>query len=264
MNTATLVDDLRAEGDELDALVRDLPAEGWATATPAPGWSIAHQIAHLAWTDAQALWAIKDPDGFTAGLAKAAADPGGFVDAGAEEGAREDPARLLHRWRTGRAQLATALQHFPVGSRIVWYGPPMAAGSMATARLMETWAHGLDVAEALGVRREPTRRLRHVAHLGVRTLGFSFQVNGLPAPAADVRVELLGPDGERWEWGPEDAENRVSGPALDFCLLVTRRRHPDDLALEAVGEVARQWLRVAQAFAGPPGPDPAPRRKERA
>ncbi|SHG01864.1 TIGR03084 family metal-binding protein [Streptoalloteichus hindustanus] len=260
MNTANLVDDLRAEGNELDALVGDLPAEGWATPTPAPGWSVAQQIAHLAWTDTQALWAIKDPDGFTAGLAKAAEDPTGFVDAGAAAGAEEEPARLLHRWRTGRAQLATALQHFPVGSKIVWYGPPMAAGSMATARLMETWAHGLDVAEALGVRREPTRRLRHVAHLGVRTLTHSFLVNGLPAPSDTVRVELVGPDGEHWAWGPEDADNRVSGPALDFCLLVTRRRHPDDLALDAVGEIARQWLTVAQAFAGPPGPSRAPER----
>ncbi len=124
---------------------------------------------------------------------------------------------------------------------------------MATARLMETWAHGQDVADALGTVREPSARLRHVAHLGVRTLGFAFTVHGLPAPQAPVRVELTAPDGGLWTWGPEGAADRVAGPALDFCLLVTQRRHRDDLALTAVGEVATAWLPIAQAFAGPPG-----------
>ncbi|WP_369597312.1 maleylpyruvate isomerase family mycothiol-dependent enzyme [Micromonospora sp. NBS 11-29] len=135
-----------------------------------------------------------------------------------------------------------------------WYGTSMSPASMATARLMETWAHGEDVAEALDVRRTPTGRLRHVAHLGFRTLGHGFAAHGRAVPTAPVRVELTAPTGgDVWGFGPAEAADRVTGPALDFCLLVTQRRHRSDLALVAAGPVADEWLDVAQAFAGPPG-----------
>lgn len=253
VDLAGLLDDLRAEGDDLDRLVADLPAERWATPTPAEGWTIAHQISHLAWTDAKALLALSDAAAFQAETQRAGDDLSGYVEDGAAEGTREEPTALLARWRAGRERLATALGELPDGVKLPWYGPPMSPASMATARIMETWAHGEDVAEALGVRREPTRRLRHVAHLGVRTRGFSFLVNGRQPPATEIRVELTAPDGEVWTWGPEDAPERVTGPALDFCLLVTQRRHRADLALVAEGETADQWLDIAQAFAGPPG-----------
>jgi uncharacterized protein (TIGR03084 family) len=132
----------------------------------------------------------------------------------------------------------------------------MSAASLATARLMETWAHGEDVAAALGATREPTDRLRHVAYLGVRTRQFAFLSRGLSAPDSEVRVELTAPGGALWTFGPDDAPERVTGPALDFCHLVTRRRHRDDLALVAEGPGADRWLDLAQAFAGPPGADP--------
>ncbi|MER7704575.1 TIGR03084 family metal-binding protein [Kitasatospora sp. NPDC097605] len=254
---SSVLADLRAESGVLDGLVAGLAPDDWALDTPAPGWTVAHQIAHLAWTDDWSELAARDPEAFVAEsgrvfgeLVAAGADP---VEDGAARGATEEPAALLARWRTGRERLAGALAAVPADVRLPWLGPPMKAASMATARLMETWAHGQDVADALGVRREPTARLRHVAHLGVRTMGFAFTVHGLPAPQAPVRVELTAPDGGAWSWGPTDAADRVTGPALDFCLLVTRRRHPDDLALTAVGEVATAWLPIAQAFAGPPG-----------
>lgn len=124
---------------------------------------------------------------------------------------------------------------------------------MATARIMETWAHGQDVADALNIDRAPTARLRQVAHLGVRTVGFAFALHDLPAPAEPFRVELTGPAGDLWTWGDAAAANRISGPALDFCLLVTQRRHPDDLNLAVAGDDARRWVPIAQAFAGLPG-----------
>ena len=124
---------------------------------------------------------------------------------------------------------------------------------MATARLMETWAHGVDVRDALGRPIEESRRLDHVAHLGVRTRAFAFAAHGLPAPGEPVRVELTRVDGSRWTDGPEDAEQRVSGPLLDFCLRVVQRRPRAALALVAVGPDADRWLDVAQAFAGAPG-----------
>ncbi len=248
-----VIDDLAAEAAEVDALVADLDPPGWHRDTPAAGWTVAHQIAHLAWTDEAALLAANEPEAFGEHLKEALANPDGFVDRGAEEGAKAEPGELLARWRTSRSDLDECLRALPDGTKVPWYGPPMSAASLATARLMETWAHGLDVADALGVRREPTARLRHVAHLGVRTRDYAYLVREMTAPAEPFRVELTGPDGDRWTWGPDDAAQRVAGPALDFCLLVTQRRHRRDLALVAEGPDADQWLDIAQAFAGPPG-----------
>lgn len=249
-----IVDDLRAESDELDALVADLPAGAWATSTPAPGWTIAHQIAHLLWTDRVALLAVNDEAGFNEVLGAAAADPSGFVDRGAEELAATAPAELLADWRRTRARLHDALLGAPDGRKLPWFGPPMSAASMATARLMETWAHGLDVADALGVKRPASARLRSVAHIGVRTRDFAFAINGVAAPTDQFRVELRAPDGSTWTWGPEDAPQRVTGSAEDFCMLVTQRRPRASLDVAAVGDDAQRWLTIAQAFAGPPGP----------
>ncbi|MBU7597649.1 TIGR03084 family protein [Streptomyces sp. P38-E01] len=243
--------ELRAEGDELDRLVRELAPEGWGTATPAPGWTVAHQIGHLAWTDEVALLSATRPDAFRAELERSMGELEGYVDRAAAEAAER--ADLADHWRATRSALAEALAGVPSGTKLPWFGPPMSAMSMATARLMETWAHGQDVADALGVVRTPTNRLRNVAHLGVRTRDFAHTVNGRTAPDEPFRVELLGPDGQLWTWGPEEAGQRVTGPALDFCLLVTRRRHRDDLAMVAHGEQADAWLDFAQAFAGPPG-----------
>jgi uncharacterized protein (TIGR03084 family) len=255
MSTAgSVVADLCAEGDDLDATVADLPAAMWAEATPAPGWTIAHQIAHLLWTDRVALTAVTDEAGFAAALAEAAKDPKGFVDAGAEELAVLPPERLLADWRQTRARLHDELLVVADGRKLPWFGPPMSAASMATARLMETWAHGLDVADTLGVKRHATARLRSIAHIGVRTRDFAFALHRLTPPAAPFRVELGAPDGSTWTWGPDDAAQRVTGSAEDFCMLVTQRRPRAALDVHVVGDDAEKWLQIAQAFAGPPGP----------
>jgi uncharacterized protein (TIGR03084 family) len=248
-----IVDDLAAESDDLDALIAPLPAGSWATATPAPGWTIAHQIAHLLWTDRVSLLSITDEPAFRDVLAAAAANPTGFVDDAAEELALAAPGDLLTDWRAIRAELHAQLRVVPEERKLLWFGPPMSAPSMATARLMETWAHGLDVADALEVSRPATARLRSIAHLGVRTRDFAFTVHRLTPPAEPFRIELRAPDGGCWEWGPADAAQRVIGSALDFCLLVTQRRPPAELDVVADGPDAVRWLEIAQVFAGPPG-----------
>ena len=245
--------DLEAEGAVLDALVADLPDGEWSRPTPAAGWTIAHQVAHLAWTDDASVLAATDPAAFQIELEKAIAVIDTYVDDAAAAGAARPPAELLAGWRAGRGAVVAALRAVPAGTKIGWFGPPMSAMSMATARLMETWAHTQDVADALGVHREATSRIRHVAHLGARTRDFSYVANGRTAPAEEFRIELTGPDGDLWTWGPQDAAQRVTGPALDFCLLVSQRRHRADLALVATGPDADAWLDIAQAFAGPPG-----------
>ncbi|MFF1417901.1 TIGR03084 family metal-binding protein [Streptomyces sp. NPDC058280] len=257
-DSAAVLDDLRSESEELDRLVGPLGPGRWALATPAPGWSVAHQIAHLTWTDAAALLAVTDPGAFAEDARKALAAADSFVDEGAAAGAVLPPAELLARWRDGRARLQQALRAAPPGARFPWYGPPMSAASMATARLMETWAHGQDVADALGVPREPTARLRHVAWIGVRARDYAYVVRGEEPPTDPFRVELSGPAGELWTYGPEGATQRVTGPALDFCLLVTQRAHRADLAVQAEGAAADHWLDIAQAFAGPAGAGRAP------
>ena len=248
-----LLADLAAECADLDALVAELPEAQWAQATPDAGWTIAHQIGHLAWTDDVAALAASDPDEFQRLIQRALANYDGYVDRAAAERATAPPAALLAGWREGRAALLTALAAVPDGQKLPWFGPPMSAASMATARLMETWAHGQDVADTLGITRTPTGRLRHVAHIGIRARDFAYLVNDRPVPAEQFRVELRGPDGDLWTWGPPASAQRVTGTALDFCLLVTQRRNLADLRVRAEGSDAAEWLGIAQAFAGPPG-----------
>ncbi|WP_277455218.1 TIGR03084 family metal-binding protein [Janibacter sp. DB-40] len=237
------------ECTDLDALVAPLDERTWARDTPAQGWTIAHQIAHLAWTDEVALLAATAPEAFAGEVEAALQNVTGHVDEQAAKGAAAPPVELLARWRTGREKLADALRSTPA-TKLPWFGPPMSARSMATARLMETWAHGQDVADALGVRREPTDRLRDICHLGVRTRDFAYLITDQPVPPAPFHVDLTAPDGDLWTWGEEGAD-RVTGTAEDFCLVVTQRRDLADTDLVATGE-ATHWLTFAQAFAGAP------------
>ena len=260
---AQVLADLTAEGDRLEALVAQLDDVGWRTPTPATGWDVATQVAHLTWTDETAATAARsgsDEAGkaaWDAAVLGAINDPTGFVDEGARRVAR-DPGLDL-RWRAGRRGLATVLAAYPHGERMPWFGPPMSAASMATARLMETWAHSLDVHEALGAPMADTDRIRHVAHLGVRTRDHAFGVHGLEPPAGEFRIDLVAPSEEVWSWGPEDAAQTLTGSAGDFCRLVTQRVHRADTDLVASGADVDRWLDIAQAFAGPPGEGRAPR-----
>ena len=250
--------DLAAEGDELDQLVSGIEPDRWRTPTPSPGWTIAHQIGHLAASDRFAALAVADPDAFAAQRPDLAAGLDEVNDATAADAAVLPPGDLLTDWRASRAEVITALSSVPPGDRVLWIVTPMSPASLASTRIMELIGHGQDIRDALGVTWSPTDRILHLARLGVRTRDFAYRGRGLEPPAHDFRVELIAPSGELWAFGPPDAQQRVSGPAADFCLLVTRRRHRDDLALRAEGDDADQWLDFAQAYAGPPSPGRAP------
>ena len=254
-----VLDDLAAEGDRLDTLVAGRATRDWRRPTPSPGWDVASQIAHLAWTDEAAHAAATDKSRWDALVVEAMADPEHAVDRAALTGGVAAPSVILERWRRARSRLAETLRTYPDGQRMPWYGPPMSATSMATARFMETWAHSRDVHEALDAEPEVTDRIRHVAHLGVRTRNFAFSVHGLAAPAEEFRISLTAPSGDLWAWGPEDAGQTVTGAAYDFCLLVTQRVNRADTSLVAVGREADTWLSIAQCFAGPPGEGRGPR-----
>ena len=245
-----ICDDLRAEHRDLDSIVAGLEESEWSIETPSPGWAIRDQISHLWFFDQRALMALTDPDAFVEDARSLLA--GGGTDVSIEPGRSMAAAELLQRWREDREQLIRVAREIDPSTRVLWYGPPMAARSFITARLMETWAHGQDVADALGVTRRPTRRLKHVAHIGVRARPFSYSIHSMPLPAVDVAVRLDGPDGELWEWG-ESSADVVSGQALDFCLVVTQRRHLADTRLQIEGDAAAEWIGIAQAFAGATG-----------
>jgi len=248
-----LLADLDAEHRDLDALVATLDEAAWGRATPAAGWAVRDQVSHLAYFDDAAVSAVTDPAVFAELVAAAMAgdDP---MEEHLRRGRAMTGTELLAWWRASRAALTAAINDLPGGARVPWFGPPMGALSFVSARLMETWAHGQDIADAVGARRVPTSRLRHIAHLGVRTRGFSYAVRGMEAPTTPVRVALSGPGGERWVWEDVDGSESVQGTANDFCLVVTQRRNVADTGLVVSGERATEWMSIAQAFAGPPGP----------
>lgn len=246
--------DLRAEGDQLRDWVANLSEEQWATRTTDEGWNVAHQIAHLLWTDEVAVYAATDKAAFDDLIMSALENPDHFVDEEADRISKLPKAQLLARWDASRANLEKVLRE--TESKIPWFGPPMSATSMGTARLMETWAHAHDVAEALGIDVPRTDRVKHICHLGIRTRGFAYSVRGKEKPDVEIRVELVSPSGELWTWGDESAPEKVTGSAWDFGLLAVRRRHRDDVDVQADGPHASEWLGIVQAFAGNPGNDP--------
>ncbi len=250
MNVSDVLADLTAEQNALDLVVSDLPAADWALPTTSPGWTIADQIGHLRYFDGTAALAITDPDAFLATVDDLMSGMAGGSDPTLDDARAMEPAELLEAWRVNRLVLDAAASTLTDDTRVVWYGPSMGAKSFLTARLMEVWAHGQDIVDTLGVHREATDRLQHIAQLGFITRNWSYANRGLVPPDVAVRVELTAPSGAIWEYGPADAAESVVGPAEDFCLVVTQRRHVDSTSLVTDGEAARDWMLRAQAFAG--------------
>jgi uncharacterized protein (TIGR03084 family) len=252
-----LATDLRDEQAALDDVVSPLSNQQWETPTLSPGWTVADQIGHLSYFDAAAVLACQDADRFRSEAAELRAAPD--IDALTLRRGVEAVERL-RIWRVNRDRLFAVSSELDETARIPWYGPSMGAKSFITARLMECWAHGQDVCDALAVAHAATDRLRHVAQLGFRTRAWSYVNRGLEVPEVAVRVEVEAPSGAIWTFGPGEAIEEIRGTAVDFCLVVTQRRHIDDTNLVVDGPSAREWMEMAQAFAG--GPTTATRRGE--
>lgn len=249
----SLVADLAAEQEELVRFLIPQQAEVWKATTPAAGWTVHDQVAHLAEFDKVTRLAIADSAEFLR-FRDALPDLQAYVDAVGPQNAHRSGEDMLGWWLSESDLLQSAAREADPTGRVPWFGPPMSLASKLTARLMETWAHGQDVYDALGAARVPTARLRHVARIGVLALPNSFRTRGLKIPDVPVHVDLAAPAGtERWAWGDPAADNVVRGDAEAFCLVATQRRHIDDTTLEVRGSAATQWMAIAQAFAGPPG-----------
>jgi uncharacterized protein (TIGR03084 family) len=254
-----LLDDLRVESDQLTAQLSELTTRQWDLSTPAPGWTVHDQITHLAFFDDASILTLRWPLDFRTEADALIAGGMDFPDRIAEQHRSFDSHTVLNWFLDSRHELLDALTSEEPRRRVPWFGPDMSVASCATARLMETWAHGRDVYDALGVQPPPSPGLRSIAHLGVSTFAFSHKLHGLDVPEDAVFVDLNSPAGESWTWGPSDALNRVHGPVEDFVLTVTQRRHWTETALIAEGPVAQRWLDVAQAFAGAPTRKAVPR-----
>jgi enediyne biosynthesis protein E11 len=249
---------LNADADEVDRMVAGLDADQWSLPTPAPGWTIAHQIAHLTATFRLAGLAAADPAAFRVVVSKLSDDFDANVRDAMAEFLADPPEMLLSRWHEERATAVKALAAVPADEMVPWLVNSLPPAVVASAGMMELFGHGQDIADTLGIRREPTDRIAFLVAFGVRTRDFGYLARGLTPPEEEFRFELTAPSGALWEYGPADSAQRITGPAADFCLLVTRRRHHADLALVASGDKATEWLEVAQAYRGSAGPGRMP------
>ncbi len=248
-----IINDLRAEQADLEKVLLVIPEADWDKPSHSPGWSARDHVSHLAHFDESATRAISDEEAFRAEVQEVMTTGVAFEERYLARGRGMTPAGVLEWWRSASSNLITAARTLEPHVRVPWYGPAMSPASFVTARLMETWSHGLDVTDAVGIRRPDTDRLRHIAHLGVRTRAYSYTIHGKEQPPTPVRVELTSPSGDRWVLGDVDAEDYVRGTATDFCRVVTQRRHLSDTHLVVHGPAAEEWMGIAQAFAGPPG-----------
>ena len=249
-----LIADLAAEADALDELLSGLSSERWLAKTPAPGWDIRDSVAHIAIGDELAYECVTTgrvprlmQDGLEAileGDASAKAFELKMVGRG-----RQMRAVDVHRWwRTGNEALCAVLAGVDPTARLPWGPNRMSPASFTTARVMETWAHGLDCFDAAGVAPVDTDRLRHVAELSVRALPYAFMVNGVDAPGA-VRVELDAPNGGTWSVGPDDAPTVIRGTASDWCRVAVHRDRRDERSrLRGDGPDADDVIRYVQAY----------------
>ena len=254
-----ICDDLDAETAALRALVENLDESQWRVPTPADGWDTHETIIHLGTADYAASEAVLNPEGFAELKVKMASGDLGLHDMGGADTHAMSGAEVWAWFEAERTRMTDAFRALGPKDRIPWFGPDMSALSFATARLMETWSHSHDVADTFGREYPKTDRLRHVAHIGVTTRGWSYANRGLAVPDSTVRVELTAPGGDVWTWGPDDADGVVRGDAYEFCLLVTQRRHHSEVALQTEGAAAQEWVEIAQAFAGPPTDTPSGR-----
>lgn len=247
-----LLSDLTSVRDGLVEVLRGLEGGEWSTPTPAVSWDVRDQLAHLVLVEEYAVLATTDAAAFAEVVAESVTDGPGFEAALQVRGRTVAGEQLLLRWQVARKGLDAACAAVTAPARIAWFGPSMSVRSFLTARMMETWAHGQDVRDALGLPPDESDAVRHVAHLGVITRAWSHRVHGQEPPAGEVAVRLRAPSGDVWCWGGDEDDELVSGTALDFCLVVTQRRHWRDTGLRVTGAAARSWMEVAQAFAGPP------------
>lgn len=255
------VADLRAEADELYGLLDTLTDADWERPTLFKAWTVNDVVQHLHMSDVMAATAATDPVAFRALRADIQARRDTGMSRVEETRARLGDPRgrvLLEQWRAELDRLCGLLDARDPSDRIPWAGPDMGVRMFATARQMETWAHGQEIWDVVGRERTATDRIRNIAEIGVRTFGWTFANRGLPVPSDPPHVRLTAPSGAIWAWHAPDADSSVVGDAVAFCQVTAQVRNVADTGLAVTGETARRWMAIAQCFAGPPEDPPAP------
>jgi uncharacterized protein (TIGR03084 family) len=243
-----LLADLGAEQRALQAVLHALDPDDWLRPTPARGWDVRDTVAHLADTDEVAIATATGQPGSLNERANTSASVEDVTYQGVLHGRRRSGAGVLEWWESSAVAIRDMFDAIDPNVRIPW-GIGMRPPSLITARLMETWAHGLDVCAAVGVDPRDTDRLGHVAWLATRALPYAYTVSGREAPTEPVRVELTLPSGAAWTFGPDDATNRITGPAGEYCrVFVHRSTRAGAPNVKAVGPAAEDALAVARAF----------------
>ncbi len=252
--------DFLGESDALAALVDTLAPDAWSKVTQFKNWTFADTIAHLHLGNHLALLSLTDEPAYWSLVGK-------LMTAQQAEGHlalthawldHADGVEICRQWRAFYPLVAQRFSETDASRRVPWAGSEMSARSSITARLMETWAHGHALFDASGLQREETDRIRAIAHLGVKTFAWSFKIRNLPPPAEAPVVRLKAPSGAAWEWNASSKRGLVQGSAVEFCQVVTQVRNIADTTILVEGEAARQWMSIAQCFAGLPENPPAP------
>jgi uncharacterized protein (TIGR03084 family) len=252
-----ILSDLKAEQESLDQFLSTLTEPQWDLATPAEGWTVRDSVSHIAHIDEVALAFIR---GDTSALDEVKKFGLKYTTVKAQKGREMKVSEILPWWRRARKVLLDKLSKCDPKQRIPWFAIPMGARAFATARLMETWAHGLDCFDAFGVEPEDTDRLRHVALMAYMARPYAYQVNGLSLPQAPLRLELMLLSGHLWTYGEQNATDRIKGKVGEFCRVAVRRRHWKDTNLEIEGDEAKRFIEIVQTYAGPPGSGRKPKK----
>jgi len=252
--------DFRDESDALYRLLEPLKDEDFDRVTQFKNWTINNVLGHLHFWNAAADLTLKDSAAFDELLQQVAAhvvnnDIHRFESIWLKGLKNRE---LLNEWHTLYLTVSDRYAAADPKKRVKWGGPDMSVRSKITARLMETWAHGQEIYDLLGVKRIDTDRIKNIAMLGVNTFGWSFVCRGMEPPGNPPYVNLTAPSGDRWEWNEPSEENRIEGLSTEFCQVVTQVRNIADTDLELKGDVSVQWMSIAQCFAGPPEEPPAP------
>lgn len=252
-----ILSDLVAEQQALDQFLQQVHERQWNLPTAAPGWSIHDTVSHLAYTETFAASAIEKGQTFVD--SEKVNDIDEWASRGPKEGKGKRYQEVIEWWRNGRAAVVDALSRMESTDRIAWVIRPMGAKAFATMRLMETWAHGLDIRAAMeGRLPEPEEgeeetngdspRLRHVAWMAHRMLPYAFGDAGEEFPTSGIRVELMGPNYARYVYGPGDADAKITGIASEFCRVAVHRLDVGETGLKAVGDDAEMALKLLRTY----------------
>jgi uncharacterized protein (TIGR03084 family) len=242
-----VIDDLVAEQDRLEAILDELEEEAWLSPSAADGWSVADVVLHLAQTEEAVVASAAAADAAGGHSMWRTGEP---VDDLAERMViteRTTPSEVFDRWRAARRSAVATLRAADPEQRLSWAAAPLKPLTLATTRLAEHWAHGLDITDPLGIAFPDTDRLRHIAWLGHATLPYGFAVAG--EQPHEVFCELVSPSGATWRFGPPDADSTITGPAGAFCRVGAHRLSPEESGLVTTGRHGRTALRVLRNYA---------------